>query len=88
MLVSLWFVPGRFFRLEYMSDRVLLLLAVLKVRLALLWVGADVRTPPAARHCLVGGSVAAVANSAGLRADDDGTSRSSSSSARSVGDVP
>lgn len=41
MLVSLWLVPGRFFRSEYMSDRALLLLAVLKVRLALLSVGVE-----------------------------------------------
>lgn len=87
MLFSLWLVPGRFFRPEYMIDRVLLLLAVLKVRLALLWVGADALAPTATRDCLVGASAGAAA-SVVLRADDDATSKSSSSSVRSVGEVP
>ena len=79
MLVSLWLVPGRFFRSEYMRDW-LLLLPVLNVRVALVGVGAAAPAVPTARGCLVappGGAAPA------LLADDDATSTSSSSSARS-----
>ncbi len=81
MLVSLWLVPGRFFRPEYRSER-LLLLAVLNVRFAFVGIGAAALSSPTARGGRFGAPAAAAPE---LRADDDATSRSSSSSARSGG---
>lgn len=77
MLLSLWLVPGRLFRPEYMSD-LLPLLAVLNARLACLFVGATALRPSSACDSLVG--ALAVANPPVRRAGDD-TSKSSSSSA-------
>lgn len=79
MLLSLLLVPGRFFRREYINDRLLLLLAALIVRRAVLWVGAAALTPPTARECIAGAS--GVVTSVVPRADDDATSKFSSSSA-------
>ena len=77
MLLSLWLVPGRFFRPEYMND-LWLLLAALNVRLACLLVGATVSLPSSAGDCLVGALTAATPP---VRRADDDTSKSSSSSA-------
>lgn len=77
MLLSLWLVPGRFFRLEYMSD-LLLLLVVLRARLACLMVGATVLRPFPDCDCLDGALAAATPP---IRSAGDDTSNSSSSSA-------
>lgn len=77
MLLSLRLVLGRFFRLEYMTD-LLLLLVVLNVRLACLLVSAAGLRLCLACDWLVG-VLAAVLPSI-RRADD--TSKASSSSAR------
>lgn len=81
MLLSLWLVPGRFFRPEYMND-LLLLLAVLNVRLACLFDGAAALRSPPACDCL-DGALDAVSPPVCLA--DDSTSKSSSSSAPSGG---
>lgn len=79
MLLSLMLVPGRLFRREYINDRLLLLLAALIVRRAVLWVGGATLTPPTARECIAGASGVAVP--VFPWEGDDATSKLSSSSA-------